>query len=112
MPHEPIALIQSYDQLIQIVRARVDELGTTIDAVGERAGLADRYLPKVLGPARRKGFGPMSLMTVLQAVGLSLVVVQNPDDLERIKARLPPRKLRRKHEGYPEPAEPDVPYHV
>jgi hypothetical protein len=98
MSHEPIAVIRTYDELVAVVRRRIFALNTTFDAVDQAAGLADRHLSKILGPARPKHFGPLSLTLVLQTLGLALVVIEDGEQ-ERIRARLTPRC----HRVRPEP---------
>jgi hypothetical protein len=87
---EPIAVITSYDQLVNAIRARISELQTTYEGVDAVAGLADRHTSKLM--CQTKTFGPMSLMCTLQALGLVLILAQDDEQIARVRDRLPRRR--------------------
>jgi hypothetical protein len=88
-----IAVVRSYAQLVDTLRARAFELGATYAAIDEVAGLPTRYTSKALalGPVERlKGtpLGIQSLWPMLEALGMEVVVRERPDALERYKNRV------------------------
>jgi hypothetical protein len=62
----------------------------TLDCVG---GLSPRYAQKLLGSTPTKRLGEVSLGCVLGALGLRLIVVEDPEQLARVKDRLTPREI-------------------
>jgi hypothetical protein len=92
----PIAVARTYAELVAAVCQRIEQLGTTYEAVNDLTGLPDRYLAKILCPAQVKHFGPMSLTCTLQALGLVLVLASDDAQLGRIHARLPQRRQGRR----------------
>jgi hypothetical protein len=89
------AVVQSNDDLVKVVKARIAELGVCYESVSELAGLCPGHLAKILcdpraGPRTWRRFGLTSLPLVLKALGLKLVVEVDPDN--RIVDRLPPRQ--------------------
>jgi hypothetical protein len=91
---KPIAVIRTYDQLVNVVRQRIFSLNATYDSLDAAAGLADRHTSKLLCGTKR--YGPLSLMLTLQALGLVLLVAEDGEQ-DRVRARLTPRR-------YPIPA--------
>ena len=67
-----------YDSLHRAIRARVEELGVSREAIDEAAkafgNWPDRYASKVLAPIPIKGFGRQSLGPMLAVLGLTLAV--------------------------------------
>jgi hypothetical protein len=70
---EPIAVVNTYDELLAALRQRVIDLGTSLAVVEDVAGLPANHATKVLNGTRR--FGPMSLSAVIGALGLKLAIV-------------------------------------
>jgi hypothetical protein len=66
--------------------------GATLDDVG---GLCERYSSKILGPAKTKRLGAMSMAPFLGALGLALIVVEDEEALARLAHRLDKRHSRR-----------------
>jgi hypothetical protein len=89
-----IGVIRSYDELIEAIRARILELNTTGESVDYVAGLPLRYCAKLLAPQRVRTIGSKSLAPLLGALGLALVVVEDEEQLARIRHRLEPRKKK------------------
>lgn len=86
---QPLAEIKDYRSLVEAARARIDELNISLDTVDTLAGFADRWTSKILSPSqsptKRMGWG--SLWPLLDALGLKLVVVENPETMERYRDR-------------------------
>jgi len=86
-----IADVNSYEQMLAVLRSRVNELQIKGVDFDDFAGLPLGYLSKLIGarPIRRLGmtsFGP-----VLAGLGLRLLVIEDNAATERLKNRLPPR---------------------
>src|SRR5262249_48370763 len=85
-----------YASLTAALRTRVHDLGTTLDAVDEVAGLPARYTAKVLGVRPARSFGLISLGPILGALGVKLAVVVDEEALAKIRHRLTPSRLSQK----------------
>jgi hypothetical protein len=92
-----LAQVTDYAGLVGALRARCAELNLTFDVLDEIAGLADRYSSKLLTPAIKpsRTLGKMSLGAVLGALGLKLIVVEDPVALAKVQNRYRPRKYAR-----------------
>jgi hypothetical protein len=88
----PIA-VDSYEQLLQTLRDRMAALDTSFEQVESVSGIGDRYLNRVLGPHPTKGIGPVTF-SIFAALGLRLVLVEDPQLLGRVRDRLRRRFLR------------------
>jgi hypothetical protein len=85
-----IATVSSYEQMVDALRQRVNELqihGTRFD---EFAGLPCGYLSKLIGKSPVRRIGMQSFAPLLAGLGLRLLVIEDQDATERLK-RLPPR---------------------
>src|SRR5262245_36425277 len=83
---------RDYRELIEVLRARVTELDTTMESVDDLAGLPTRYCSKLLAPAAIKGLGKVSMGAILGALCTKLLLVEDSEALARIGHRLTPRK--------------------
>jgi hypothetical protein len=86
---EPIAVVSDYGGLIEALRRRVIELNTTLTALDHLSGLAEFHSSKIFG--QKKKLGRMSFDALLGALAIKLIVVSDPDQLRKIRHRLPPR---------------------
>src|SRR6266851_7511074 len=66
-----------YSELIGALRDRAAELQLSREALGEIAGLPDRYMGHLLAKAPRKIFGPVSMGPTLQSLGLRMLLVED-----------------------------------
>jgi hypothetical protein len=69
--------VSSYDEFLNALAVRVDDLRVTRDALNERAGLAEGYVGKIFGPRPARRMGALSLWAILEALGLKIVLVEN-----------------------------------
>jgi hypothetical protein len=88
--------IESYEQLLQLLRNRMAALDTSFERVEAVSGISDRYLSRVLGPHPSKGLGPVTF-SIFGALGLRVVLVEDPELLDRVRDRL--RRHCRKTNG-------------
>jgi hypothetical protein len=103
-PDDAIARIGSYDELIAICRRQVAALNINYSMLDVAAGFNVGYTSKLFaqseyassgGRRTKRHFSPESFDAYLQALGLDLVVVQNPDKVARSKAFLESKLLKR-----------------
>jgi hypothetical protein len=73
--------IACYDDLVAAFRARKVELGLSDAALDERACLTSGHAGKLLGPSRERGIGAAVLTPLLDALGVDLIMVPNPEKL-------------------------------
>jgi hypothetical protein len=98
-----LATIATHADLVAAFRARIVELDVTHLGIDAVSGLADGHTSKLM--CGDKGFGPVSLFAMLDALGCDLVLVENPAKLaaaEQAAKRLhvPKRRIgrpRREH---------------
>src|SRR4051794_38656581 len=90
-----LAIVRDYKELIAAIRARRDALDITHETIDAVAGLQAGYTSKLLVDPPMKCAGRVSLGAMLGALGLMLLVVEDPAALERVRARLTKRKYRR-----------------
>jgi hypothetical protein len=70
-----LALFADWESLIQSLNARRELSGISFVELDDLAGLPDGYTSKVLGPARTKGLGALSLTTLLGALKMKIALV-------------------------------------
>ena len=90
------APIRSMPELIEALRARRDELNISHETIDSIAGLQSGYTSKLLAPKPIKNLGPMSFGSLLGALGLAVVVVEDPSMCERVSKHWEPRKRPQK----------------
>lgn len=86
-----LGIARSYDDLHRIMRARADELEVSRLVLDETAGITAGHSSKLLAPRPMRRLGAVTMPAMLGALGLALVVVEDPEALARI-ARLPKRR--------------------
>lgn len=83
-PQRPI---RSMPELIAALRDRAHELQLTHQTIDSVAGLQDGYTSKLLAPTPIKNLGPVSFEAMLGALGLAVVVVEDPEQVARVQNR-------------------------
>ena len=91
----PLAIVRSYHDLHEAVRAWSDEIGMTREQLDAEAGLANGHAGKLLSPRAIRTFGNVSLGRVLAALGLVLVLTEDGEAVERIEQRMTAEKNAR-----------------
>lgn len=81
---EPLAAVSDYDGLLSALRARVVELNITHANLDDVSGIQSGYASKLLANPPIKTLGLMSLGSVLGALGLKLLVVEDAEALKRV----------------------------
>jgi hypothetical protein len=85
-------MISDYDELVESIRQRVDDMGMTRLELDHQAGMQEGYSGKILGPKHVKIFGMKSLGDTLGAIGCGLLLVENPEQTAKMRARIKPRR--------------------
>jgi hypothetical protein len=88
-------LVRDYNELHRILRQRHAELRVTMASLDDIAGCADNYISKILAPSQMRALGRRSMGPILGALGLALVVIEDHEQMRRIRSRLIPRRERR-----------------
>jgi hypothetical protein len=81
------APIRSMPELIEALRSRAAELQITHETIDAVSGLQSGYTSKLFAPKPIKNLGPMSFEAILGALGLAVVVVEDPKQVELVKDR-------------------------
>jgi len=90
------APIRSMPELIEALRARRDSLNISHETIDSIAGLQSGYTSKLLAPKPIKNLGPMSFGSLLGALGLAVVVVEDPQAVVRVEKHWQKRKRPQK----------------
>lgn len=96
---QAIGTITSYDDLIAVARARMDQLQITFETLDAISGVQPGYSAKLLCPGHCKTFGPISFCAVMGALSMKLIAVEDLEALSRVRDRLVKRKYRRSRAG-------------
>ena len=66
-----LAEVREFHELVAVLKGRMLELNITMGTIDAIAGLPDRFCSKIFcSPRPLKGFGPISLGAIIQALGL------------------------------------------
>jgi len=82
-------------ELVDVARARFEELNVSRLTIDEISGLANGYSAKIL--AGMKNMGHLSMGPILKSGAMKLVVVEDPEQLEKIRHRLGTREHLKAH---------------
>jgi hypothetical protein len=96
---KPLGVARDYPGFHALLRARVAELGITLDSIDESGLLPDKFASKALGvvPARHV-IGPVLMGSVLEALGIVVVICECP----RARAKAS-RRWQQRQEKYVAP---------
>jgi len=87
-----VKLLRSPDDIVAALRARKEALNISNEALDAISLLPDGYVSKLLAPRRMKHLGELSLPSLLEALGVALVLVPDPDAIKRVEGKWAPRK--------------------
>lgn len=93
------APIRSMPELISALRTRAQTLGLAYGTVDAIAGLPDRYTSKLFAPVPIKNLGPISFEAILGALGVTVILVEDPAQCARVVGRWTQRKRPLKPTG-------------
>jgi len=86
-----IASFDSYEGMLEALRARVNELNVNGERFDEFAGLPRGYLSKLTGVRPIRRLGMQSFEPLLSALGLKCLFVVDEAATQRLRDRVPPR---------------------
>lgn len=86
-----IATCTDMDGLLAAFRARAEALNVSRATIDDVSGLQSGYTGKLLANPPIKNVGAMSLGPLLGALGLAIVLVEDADQMRRIKSRMSER---------------------
>lgn len=81
------APITNYDEMVDVLRARKSELGLSDAVVDELTGLPTGYTGKVLGPARVKKMGALSLWLMLEVLAFDMRLDSSVEKAAKMQER-------------------------
>jgi len=90
-----VPMIHSMEELLAALRARRDQLQLTHERVDDIAGLSSGYFGKLMTQPPIKNLGWLSFGLCLDALGVALVMVENPEQIKRVESRWIPRERPR-----------------
>ena len=80
-----LARVEHSEALLAAIRLQVEALGLSHEMLDHLTGLASGYSGKLLANPPIKRLGNLSLFLILEAIGLDIVLVENPQRLERLR---------------------------
>jgi hypothetical protein len=86
MTDQPLAEIRDYNSLHQALRIRAAQLEISRLDLDRLAYLTPGHASKLLSPRPTKWLGNQTLNFVLPALGVKLILVEDPEALARIRA--------------------------
>lgn len=89
-----------YDTLQAVMRRVADERGISRESLDELAGTPKGYAGKVLSENPIRRLGPATMGALLQALGLKLLVVDDPEAIAKYTARAEARDARQVRSGH------------
>lgn len=101
---EPIAIIRPgptfYDDLIEALRKRKDELGLSNEFLDEWSGRAQGYWTHVLGPSRHKALSMSAFSDLAAMFGFRLELVLDMDAVRKMEAHWEKREGNYRSKAY------------
>jgi hypothetical protein len=85
-----IAVVNDYAEFVAALRQRKEELQVSFATLDAVSGLPDGLASKIMAPSMLKGLGMRSLGPMLQTLALAVVIVEDSEELERLRHRLQP----------------------
>jgi len=82
-----LAEIRTYAQLVEALRRRSAALGLSREALDAAAPLQPGYAGKLLAPVPVRSLGSLTMGPVLMALGVRLLLVEDPETIKRITLR-------------------------
>jgi hypothetical protein len=86
-----IADVSSYEEMLDVLRARVRELQVNGERFDEYVGLPRGYFSKLVGANPTRRLGMTSFSPILAGLGLRCLFVEDEAATQRLKNCLPPR---------------------
>jgi hypothetical protein len=87
-----LGVVRTADELRNMFRERIVQLGITFETADIIAGLPAGYTAKLLGPEPMRRIGPVALEALMGATGIMLIAVEDPEALARVRKRFVQRR--------------------
>lgn len=91
--------IRDYDQLINALKARADEIGLSYNLIDELTGLPNGYTGKLFGPSRVKMVGMDSLWLIVEVLAIEVTFAPSLALAQKMAARWERRDELRRRPG-------------
>ncbi|WP_018320239.1 hypothetical protein [Bradyrhizobium sp. WSM2793] len=85
-------IVRSMAGLVEALRQRRDELDISNETIDNIAGFPERYTSKLLAPRAPRNLSYHSLGQILGALGVGLRLVEDPEQVARVRRRWEKRK--------------------
>ena len=85
-------MIRSMPDLLDVIRARREEVGISLETMDHIAGFPSGYSAKLLAPVAIKNLGWMSFGAALGSLGIALIAVPDEEQIKRVEKRWIPRE--------------------
>jgi len=82
-----LAVASSYDELVDAIRGRVDQLQISHAVLEELAGLTPGHFGKIMGVSQVKTMGMLTLFLVLETLAVRIVLEEDPELLAKMADR-------------------------
>jgi hypothetical protein len=89
--------VSTYEAFVAALRLRADNLRVARNTLDDVAGVATGYCSKLLSNPPVKGLSLTTLGPVLTALGLRMILVADPDAIEKYRVRRQENQVRRGH---------------
>jgi hypothetical protein len=101
-----LATVIDYDDLHKAFRARADQLRLSRLSLDYLGSLGDGHASKILAPSKMRRMGLSALGPMCRALGIKLVVIDDPDQRERNSERVERRHENLvRHRASPQPSD-------
>jgi hypothetical protein len=97
------ATATDYPALLAAIKKRLGELNVSLECIDSIAGLSERYFGKLTCNPPIRYLSTFSMFLVLQALGLKIALVYDPEALQRVQSRLICRSPRYSKPRAPKP---------
>lgn len=92
-----LGLARNHDELIDLLRARKDELGLSNQFVDQVGGIAAGHCDQLLGPSAHKSLGRHSINALLGVLAVKIALVVDEEQLRVMEGKFEARITRNVH---------------
>lgn len=89
----------TYNELIWVLNARREHVGISLKELNEIADLTGGHAEKIFGAAQVKKLGPFSMWVILAALGLKIVVQEDPKQAAKMQTKYVPSEKNQARPG-------------
>lgn len=92
-----IAVVADEFQLVQVLRARIDEVNVSRRELSVESGLTESHVEKLVCLPPIKYFGAKSFWNVFEQLGYCIIIAEDPNATKRYAARMAKRDQGKAH---------------